>query len=54
MFFVLGGKDVTDVLVGRREVRMLVFMVVGIAFICTGLVVKSVRIGGTKPYILKW
>ncbi len=41
-------------MITRNEVKMVVFAVVGTAFIISGLFAKTMNVGGTKPSTVKW
>jgi hypothetical protein len=41
-------------MITRNEVKMVVFAVVGTAFIIAGLFAKTMNVGGTKPSTVKW
>ena len=41
-------------MITRNGVKMVVFAVVGTAFILAGLFAKTVNVGGSKPTTVKW
>ncbi len=41
-------------MITRNEVKMVVFAIVGIAFISAGLFSQTINAGAGKPYRLKW
>jgi hypothetical protein len=43
-----------ELMITRNEVKMVVFAVVGTAFILVGLFGKTMNAGGSKPYPIKW
>jgi hypothetical protein len=44
----------TDVMTGRNQIGMLVFLVVGVAFVCIGLFSRAIPARDNKPLVLKW